>query len=152
VIKIPKPGKNEKRKDFISRCIPIVIHEGTTDDPKQAAAICHSIWRKHHPGAKSEEKAERHSGIQSLRFDKKKFNRSQAVSWAKSHGFKSGDIEEMPNEWRLRQFDPKKCLRSGGMKDLDTGVRGYICPTASTIKSALEDLKQELEVIKKTLK
>ena len=55
---MPKPGKNEKRKDFISRCIPIVINEGTTKDPKQAAAICHSIWRKHHPGSKSEKKEE----------------------------------------------------------------------------------------------
>ena len=50
---MPVPKKNEQRKDFISRCIPIVIGEGTTDDPKQAAAICHSIWRKHHPNAKS---------------------------------------------------------------------------------------------------
>ena len=50
---MPTPRKNEKKSDFISRCIPFVIHEGTTKDPKQAAAICHSIWRKHHPGAKS---------------------------------------------------------------------------------------------------
>ena len=91
------------------------------------------------------------SGVQSLRFDKKKFNRQQAISWAKSHGFKSGDVEEMPNEWRLRQFDPKKCLRSGGMKDLDDGVRGYICPTASTIKSAIDELKFQLENIKKEI-
>ena len=144
---MPVPGNDEKRSDFISRCIPIVIHEGTTKDPKQAAAICHSIWRKHHPGAKSEEiqkaresleslKTElndlsevvKASDIQSLRFDKKKFNRSKAVSWAKSHKFKYNDVEEMPNEWRLRQFNPKKCLRSGGMKDLAPGVRGYICP------------------------
>ena len=55
---MPVPGKNEKRSDFISRCIPIVIHEGTTKDPKQAAAICHSIWRKKHPGAKSKEDLE----------------------------------------------------------------------------------------------
>ena len=52
---MPVPGKGEPRDKFISRCIPIVIHEGTTDDPKQAAAICHSIWRKKHPGAKSKE-------------------------------------------------------------------------------------------------
>ena len=52
---MPKPSSGENKKDFISRCIPIVISEGTTKDPKQAAAICYSIWRKHHPGAKSYE-------------------------------------------------------------------------------------------------
>lgn len=43
---MPEPSKGESRKDFISRCIPIIINEGTTDDSKQAAAICYSIWRK----------------------------------------------------------------------------------------------------------
>lgn len=43
---MPVPKAKEKEKDFISRCIPFVIHEGTTDDAKQASAICYSIWRK----------------------------------------------------------------------------------------------------------
>ena len=43
---MPTPGKNEKRKDFVSRCIPIVLDEGTAEDGKQAAAICHSMWRE----------------------------------------------------------------------------------------------------------
>jgi len=45
-VRIPVPKKGESRKDFISRCIPFVIREGTTKDPKQATAICNSIWRK----------------------------------------------------------------------------------------------------------
>ena len=43
---IPTPNKGESEKDFISRCIPIVINEGTTKDTKQATAICYSIWRR----------------------------------------------------------------------------------------------------------
>lgn len=43
---IPTPRKGESEKDFVNRCIPYVIHEGTADDNKQAAAICHSIWRR----------------------------------------------------------------------------------------------------------
>lgn len=43
---MPKPGKNESQKDFVSRCIPIVINEGTAKDQKQAAAICYSMYRK----------------------------------------------------------------------------------------------------------
>lgn len=41
---MPKPHKGEKKKDFISRCIPIVMDEGTAEDNKQAAAICYSFW------------------------------------------------------------------------------------------------------------
>jgi hypothetical protein len=43
---MPTPNKGESKSDFISRCIPYVIREGTTDDSSQAAAICHSIWKK----------------------------------------------------------------------------------------------------------
>jgi len=32
---------------FVSRCIPIVISEGTTNNSSQAAAICHNIWQEH---------------------------------------------------------------------------------------------------------
>ena len=50
---MPTPDKNETKKHYISRCIPTVINEGTTKDPKQAAAICFSMWKKHHKGAKA---------------------------------------------------------------------------------------------------
>ena len=41
---MPTPEKGESKKDFISRCIPIVLDEGTTTDESQAAAICYSKW------------------------------------------------------------------------------------------------------------
>jgi hypothetical protein len=41
---MPKPRKGESKKDYISRCIPIVMDEGTAKDNKQAAAICYSFW------------------------------------------------------------------------------------------------------------
>lgn len=44
---MPKPRKNEKENDFISRCIPEVIDDGTTKDNEQAYAICKSIWTRH---------------------------------------------------------------------------------------------------------
>lgn len=44
---MPEPGKNEKEEDFISRCVPIVIEEGTAKDNDQAVAICYSLWREH---------------------------------------------------------------------------------------------------------
>lgn len=39
---MPLPQKGEKKKDFIKRCIPMLINEGRK--PGQATAICHSIW------------------------------------------------------------------------------------------------------------
>lgn len=43
---MPKPADNESEQDFVSRCIRQVMDDGTTDDPKQAAAICYSKWRE----------------------------------------------------------------------------------------------------------
>ena len=92
------------------------------------------------------------SDVQAIIFDKPKFNLSSAKKWAKSHGFKTYTDRETDNTIRLRQFPPDKCLRSGGMKDLDDGVQGYICPVPSKVKSILDELKSELDEIKKSLK
>lgn len=43
---MPYPKQGEEKKDYISRCIPYVIKEGTAKDEKQAAAICYSMWRQ----------------------------------------------------------------------------------------------------------
>lgn len=39
-----KPG--ESREDFVKRCIPLVIDDGTAKDGAQAAAVCNSMWRE----------------------------------------------------------------------------------------------------------
>lgn len=44
---MPSVKKGESESDYVSRCIPIVMHEGTTKDNSQAAAICHSKYREH---------------------------------------------------------------------------------------------------------
>jgi len=81
------------------------------------------------------------SDVQSIIFKKESFTREQAVSWANSHGFKSGDVEDKENTYRLRQFPPEKCLRSGGMKELAPGVMAYICPIS---KEKSEDDKKKV--------
>jgi len=43
---MPNPQKGEKHDDYIKRCIPIVINDGTAKNPNQAVAICNSIWDK----------------------------------------------------------------------------------------------------------
>ena len=43
---MPKPEPTEKKDDFIKRCIPIVLDEGTAKTPDQAVAICNAIYIK----------------------------------------------------------------------------------------------------------
>lgn len=42
---MPTPDlDNEDRGEWIKRCVPVVIRDGTTDRPDQAVAICSSMW------------------------------------------------------------------------------------------------------------
>jgi Escherichia/Staphylococcus phage prohead protease len=41
----PHPS-SETRDDFIERCVPIVLEEGTAENPDQAVAICSAMWRE----------------------------------------------------------------------------------------------------------
>jgi len=43
---MPKPKEGESRKDFVGRCVPIVMDEGTAKDNKQAVAVCNSMYEK----------------------------------------------------------------------------------------------------------
>jgi HK97 family phage prohead protease len=45
---MPTPRKGEPEKQYVSRCIPVVLKEGTAKDSSQAAAICHSLYKQHH--------------------------------------------------------------------------------------------------------
>lgn len=51
---MPKPNpKSENQRQFVSRCIPTVLKEGTAKDNKQAAAICYSMWKNRNKHKKS---------------------------------------------------------------------------------------------------
>ena len=43
---MPTPNAGETRSDFINRCVPIVLEDGTAQDGQQAVAICHSIFNR----------------------------------------------------------------------------------------------------------
>ncbi len=43
---MPNVNPGESEKDYVSRAIPIILGEGTTKDPKQAAAIAYSMYRQ----------------------------------------------------------------------------------------------------------
>lgn len=41
---MPRPIKGEAKAQFIKRCIPSIIREGTAKDVNQAVAICNTIF------------------------------------------------------------------------------------------------------------
>lgn len=43
---MPTPNPNESHDEFIERCIPIVMDEGTAENTEQASAICESYWEE----------------------------------------------------------------------------------------------------------
>lgn len=43
---MPNPKNYSSKEEFMDVCIPMVQREGTAKDPKQAVAICHSMWAR----------------------------------------------------------------------------------------------------------
>lgn len=69
---MPTPKKKESENDFVDRCIPVVLAEGTAEDGAQAAAICHSMfkaWKKKQEDKSMEPKKEIRSFPIELRKD-----------------------------------------------------------------------------------
>jgi hypothetical protein len=53
---MPTPQPGEKQDDFVERCIPIVLEDGTAKDREQAVAVCFSVWEKREKDKPSTEK------------------------------------------------------------------------------------------------
>lgn len=64
---MPDVKPHESQSDYVERCIPVVLHEGTAKDGAQASAICHSMWKEHRKSTMTENErlltavVERHS-------------------------------------------------------------------------------------------
>jgi hypothetical protein len=43
---MPDPRPDETEDEFVSRCVPVVLEDGTAEDGAQASAICHSMFRE----------------------------------------------------------------------------------------------------------
>lgn len=60
---MPKPRANETEQEFVSRCIPIVLDDGTAQDNEQAAAVCYSMWETGRKGADMADRPREHKTI-----------------------------------------------------------------------------------------
>jgi hypothetical protein len=43
---MPTPTNTEDQGSFIRRCIPLVLKDKTASNPKQAYAVCLSMWNQ----------------------------------------------------------------------------------------------------------
>lgn len=130
---MPKPNPRESKKDFVNRCVPIVIKEGTAKDGSQGSAICNSIWEDHQKNkgeamgfdAQDDRKP---TSAQTLIFSKKNFpTKESALSWAKENHFNSDTIRETTNSWRIRQRPPSDFAQTSfRLKSFMTGVSAVV--------------------------
>src|SRR4030067_3712961 len=44
---MPDVMDGESEKEFIARCIEMVMEDGTASDNDKAAAVCYSMWEEH---------------------------------------------------------------------------------------------------------
>lgn len=65
--------------------------------------------------------------VQTLIFDKTKFDRSAAKKWAKEHDYKSGNVEDTEDSFRLRQRDPGDFVRMRTI-EFEPGIKAVVGP------------------------
>ena len=63
---MPNPRKGEKKDDYISRCIGVLINEGKEQD--QAVAICNSMWDESKKMSYEDMKVELDNSVWSKKF------------------------------------------------------------------------------------
>lgn len=86
---MPEPKENETKKDFIARCIPIVLDDETAEDHVQAVAVCNSMWEK------AQEKAVSLDAVQ----------REIQAAWDEQHPRRDRIIDEISSSWIVETFD-----------------------------------------------
>lgn len=85
--------------------------------------------------------------VQSLIFSKESFKTAEAAkSWAKEHDFKSGDVDETEESFRLRQHDPGE-YKTGSFRtiELKEGVKAVIGKRGDAAKEDDETTKSRFD-------
>lgn len=100
---MPEPRPDEEKDEFIERCVPIVIDEGTAKDGKQAYAICLSMWEKAQEERAEDSPRTRAAGgfIRAYREDTADGTLSFVASTA---GVKRDGLDLDPERWMLDNY------------------------------------------------
>lgn len=95
---MPTPEAGESQDEFISRCIPIVLEEGTAKDQEQAAAICFSMW-------KERKEARTMNYLRAFRQESEVNDEGTPIRFvASTEGIKRDGMELKAEDWRLDNY------------------------------------------------
>src|SRR3972149_435100 len=95
---MPTPQAGEMHDDFIERCIPMVIDEGTAESPEQASAICNSMWEEAKRGIKM-------NYLRAFRQETEPGEEGMPIRFtASTEGIKCDGKELKAENWRLENY------------------------------------------------
>jgi hypothetical protein len=134
---MPEPKQGEGKDDFVDRCIPVVLEDGTAEHPTEAFAICNSMWE-----AAQEEKAMTEKDVKAV--TKKEKDGEHPVTH-----YLVAENRHKPTTWRLRVRDvdgePDHRLMGAAWAALTVGYRGnrYEGPQADEAMNKLRGLYEK---------
>lgn len=97
---MPTPHDGETHDNFIERCIPMVIDEGTAENPDQAAAICNSMWEE-----REQPKERKMNYIRAFRQETEQTEEGSPIRFtASTEGIKRDGKELKAENWRLDNY------------------------------------------------
>ncbi len=84
---------------------------------------------------------ERTQRVQAVELLRSRFrSRADVEAWAASHGFASGDVDELADRWRLVQIPEHECSRVNRRSvQLAPGVSAFTCTPRPTFRAATMD-------------
>ena len=102
---MPNPNEGESHDDFIERCIPMVMDEGTAEDNDQAVAICNSMWEEHHQAGAQTQEVRGMNFIRAFREVTEGDEMGTPIRFvASTEGFKRDGKDLKAGNWRLDNY------------------------------------------------
>lgn len=80
--------------------------------------------------------------VQTIMLSKKRFSRSEAIAWAKAHGFHSGKVDETSSFYRFRQMEPGE-FRPGTFRTIQ--MTNGVMAVVGVPKRVAKDVETEEE-------
>ena len=99
---MPTPQAGEMHDDFIERCIPMVMEEGTVENNEQAVAICNSMWENR---GRQKERGIKMNYLRAFRQGTEPGEEGTPIRFtASTEGIKRDGKELKAENWRLDNY------------------------------------------------
>lgn len=101
---MPTPRDDETQDDFIARCVPIVLEDGTAENNEQAVAVCYSMWEN-----RDQQGAEEPMSKTDYR-DLPNFERKTIPTFIKDTNEKEGIVEHIVSVFGIRDMQGDRVM------------------------------------------